>query len=227
MAVSVKTYVVGVVFAAYFFLFSVAAAFGDSYSVSVIQYSQSEGFYGIDSTGNFVVNVSDKMQYPNGSCGGTAKVSNCFATYYVGQAGPVFSTTAPELNYDGGSVCSQAVGGGSISGICNNGHELLGGYIGDRRGVWSGTDPLADFLSNGTFDGGFINSLGDAVFIDGLHDALVSVVDMPNIDDLKFSDNRGLVVRPSPAPVPEPASLVLFGSGLLAAMGLVRRRVVC
>lgn len=215
-----KTYVVGVVFAAFVFLFSVAAAFGDSYSISVIRYSQSEEFYGIDSAGNFVINVSDKLRQPNGLCGGMGKVSNCFATYYVGQVDPVFSPVAPLLNFDNGSACSVAVGGGSISGICNNGHELLGGYLGDQKGVWSGTDPLADFLSDGTFDGGFINSLGDAVFIDGLHNALVSVVDLG-------SDNRALVVRPSPAPVPEPASLVLLGTGLLAAMGMVRRRMVC
>lgn len=222
MVVSVRTYIVAVIFAAWIFLFSVAAAFGDSYSVSVVTYSQSEGFYGIDSAGNFVVNVSDKLQYPNGSCGGTAKVSNCFATYYVGETNPVFSPFAPELNYDGGSACSVAIGGGSISGICNNGHELLGGYLGGLRGVWSGTNPLTDFVSDGTFDGGFINSAGDAVFIDGLHNALVSVANRPNVG------NGALVVRSAPAPVPEPKSLVLVGSGLLvAAFGVVRRQVIC
>jgi hypothetical protein len=62
---------------------------------------------------------------------------------------------------------------------------------------------------NGSFDGGFINSNGDAVFIDGLNDTLVSVVD----------------VSTDPAPVPEPESLIFVGTGLLAVFGTVRRRM--
>jgi hypothetical protein len=216
-----KTYIAGVIFAACVFLVSVSSPFGDSYSVSVVKFTQSEGFYGLDATGNFVVNVSDMMGMPNSSCGGVSGASACFATYYVGQADPAFSVAAPDLNWDGGSACSEASGGGTISGICNNGHALLGGYLGEQRGVWSGTDPLMDFLSDGSFDGGYINGLGDAVFIDGLHDALVSVVNLSSDSGKGF---RTEMVAIDPATVPEPQSLMLMGTGLLAAMGVVRRR---
>src|SRR6185312_10524957 len=83
-----RTYIAGVVFAASVFLLSVVSAFGESYSVSVIKYSQSESFYGIDAAGNFVVNVSDTLGYGSG-CAGNEGASQCFATYYVGQQDPV------------------------------------------------------------------------------------------------------------------------------------------
>ena len=214
-----KTYIAGVIFAACIFLVSVASAFGDSYSVSVIKYTQSEGFYGLDSSGNFVVNVTDRVQSPNSMCGSVLGANQCFATYYVGQVDPVFTVAAPTLNWDGGSSCTV----GFLTGICNNGFELLGGIVDKQRGVWSGTDPFTDLLSTGTFDGGFINAFGDSVFIDGLNDALVSVVRTPSSSGRGFAPTSYVAEN---APVPEPTSLALLGTGLLAAVGVVKRRFV-
>lgn len=138
-----KTYVAGVVLAASVFLLGVASAFADSYSVSVVAYTQSENFYGIDATGDFTVNVSNSLRSPSSSCGGVLGASECFETYYVGQQNPVFSTTAPSLNWDDGSSCSL----GSLSGVCNDGHELLGGYLDDTRGVWVGTGDSTEYFN--------------------------------------------------------------------------------
>jgi hypothetical protein len=205
-----KTYIVAVILMAAVFLLTAVSAFADTFEINVISYTQSEDFYGIDATGNFVVNVSNQLAFSKSTaCGGAQNVSSCFETYYVGQQSPVFSTVAPSLNYDDGSKCSVSVDGGLISGVCNNGYDIFGGFIGNQRGVWTGDDPSTDFLMNGSFDGGFINSNGDAVFIDGLNDTLVSVVD----------------VSTDPAPVAEPESLILVGTGFLAMFGAVRHRI--
>jgi hypothetical protein len=206
---SKKTYVAAVIFVAIAFLFTAASAFADSYAINVIKTTQSEGFYGIDSAGDFVVNVSDNLMTANSmSCGGVSGASSCFETYYVGQQNPTFSTAAPDLVWDNGSKCIQSVAGGTIGGMCNNGYDILSGYIGAQRAIWTGTDPLSDYLMNGTLDGALINSNGDAVFINASNDTLVSVTNLSC----------------DPAPVPEPESFILFGTGCAALFGIARRR---
>lgn len=209
-------YMVAVVLAASVFLFGVAAAFGDSYTVNVITHTQSEDFVGIDSMGDFVVNLSNSMMNPGSSCGGVVGALSCFETYFVGKHSPAFSTVMPVLNWDDGSACMD----GGLSGVCNNGHELLGGYLDGNKGVWAEFGSLTAILPGGSYDGGFINARGDAVFIDGADDTLVSVVDLPG------PTFHTLSVQPEP--VPEPPSVWLVGLGMLAStMLLVRRRTDC
>lgn len=215
-----KTYIVGVVIWASVFLFGVLAAFADSYTVNVVTYTQSENFAGIDTAGDFVVNLTNSLIYPGHTCGGIAGASTCFETFYAGQLDPVFSTALPALDWDNGARCTM----GELSGVCNSGHQVLGGYLDDVKGVWEGSaGSLTEILPGGSFDGGYINALGDAVFIDGSHDTLVSVVDLPSMPE---SGLRPLIAVEQP--VPEPASVWLVGLGMMAStMFLVRRRAYC
>lgn len=211
-----KSYMVGVLLAASVFLFGVVAAFGDSYTVNVVTHTQSENFVGIDAAGDFVVNVSSTLMNPGSSCGGVMGALSCFETYYAGQQSPVFSTVAPGLVWDNGSACTV----GALSGVCNNGHELVGGYLDGLKGVWAGVGSLTAILPGGSFDGGYMNSFGDAVFIDGSDDTLVSVMDTPAVSFRSLIEDS--------QPVPEPPSVWLVGLGMLAStMFLIRRRAHC
>lgn len=183
---------------------SVLPALADTYQLTVVAVTQKEAFWGIDANDDFVVNATANLGNP---CGGGA----CFETYYKGQTSPVISTSAPTLSYDNGSPCSPILfpgfsPQGGNHGVCNNGHSIAGGSYGQQSiGVWDGPDPIANLLLIGSFDGGFMNALGDAVFIDGFNDTLVSAVDLSTL------------------PAPEPSSLILLGTGFLSMLGGYRR----
>lgn len=185
-------------------------AHADSFAITTIAHTHSANFLGIDAAGDFVVDVSNSLSHPHPSCGGVAvsPFSQCFETFYVGQTNPVFSTTAPNLTFDNGTACTPDPGAefDVMNGRCNNGYEIFGAFSGPTRGIWAGNDLALSFLNNGTFDGGFINSNGDAVFIDGLDNTLVFV------DDATRN------------PIPEPASWLLIGSGAIAFIGALRRK---
>lgn len=210
-----RTYIVGVVIWASVFLFGVLAAFADSYTVNVVAYTQSENFAGIDTAGDFVVNLTNSLAFPGQTCGGIAGASTCFETFYAGQPDPVFSTALPGLDWDNGALCTV----GALSGVCNNGHQVLGGFLDGVKGVWEGTGKLTEIMPGGSFDGGYVNALGDAVFIDGSHDTLISVVDTHSRPELSL---RPLMVAPQA--VPEPPSVWLVGLGMMVAARLALRR---
>lgn len=144
----------------------------------------------------------------------------CYETHYINSSTPVFTTAPPPLWNDpdpiaGSDSCALDAGSGfhAYRILCDNGHMIFAGsfdlpggsYL---RGIWSGSDPdlYADYLGSGSIDGGFMTANGNAYFIDGLHDSLDVALDL------------------SAAPVPEPGTLVLLGTGALSLLGITCRR---
>lgn len=198
-----------------------ARAFADTYSLSAVAYTQSENFAGGDDFGNYTINVSDRMLHdPNYNCGGVVNPMFCFETHYINSSTPVLTTAPPTLWNDpnpiaGTDSCSLDAGSGfnAYRILCDNGHMIFGGFFdlpdgSFLRGIWSGSNPNldADYLGNGSIDGGFMTANGNAYFIDGLHDSLDVALNL------------------SATPVPEPGTLVLLGTGALSLLGITRRR---
>jgi hypothetical protein len=177
----------------------------DTYQVTVVEHTQSENFLGIDDKGDFVINDNGTNAIKCGELPGDP----CFEVFLVGQS-PFFTTTAPVLAFDSGTPCTVVLDASfppqlAAPGVCNNGHEIFGFFTGTIQGVFDGPDVSDLILSPGTFDGGFINANGDAVFIDGIADELIFAQDL------------------STASTPEPSSLLLLGTGCLSILGTLRR----
>ena len=211
-----------IVSAALLLLVAAPCASADTYSLTTVRHTQSENFIGIDTAGDFSINVFDSFSFPGANCGGTVNPHSCFETFYAGSSSPVFTTSAPALAFDNGSTCKPAVGTGffSVNGICNNGHYILSAILDlsggtEIHGIWGGPnpDPIADLLGSGMIQGGFMNSLGDAVFINSLNDTLVFA------DDLSTD-------APSTTVTPEPSSLLLLATGGLTLFGALKRRQI-
>ena len=185
----------------------------DSYQLTTIAASQSATFYGIDDLQNFTVQYSGRS-----TCGGAATTSGlCYQTLYTGSGAEVFSTLPPPLHWDNGASCLPALPGLSVaSGLCNGSHFLAAGTYplpGNDflRGVWAGPNPnlFTDLISTGSIDGGLMNALGDAVYIDGINNTLVFAQDLSTTN--------------LTAVTPEPSSLLLLAMGILASARTFRR----
>jgi hypothetical protein len=181
--------------------------------------TQRDNFAGGDDFGNYTINVTNDVSYPNASCGGVINPSQCFLTHYV-DGTTAYTTTLPPLRVDpsprlgNASSCVIPAVFDLIHEFCSNGHLLFsasydppgGGPL--IRGIFDGFDPVLDLVSLGSIDGGFMTANGNVYFIDGRFDTLDIAIDLDTV------------------PVPEPGSLALAGTGVLAGIGMVRRRLL-
>jgi hypothetical protein len=147
-------------------------------------------------------------------CGGTP--GPCYETFANGVLVSQ-SLTLPALAYDNGNSCAPDASFSASFGdsVCNNGHEVYGTNFYSAvhpSEIFTGPDPVADFFASGVLASADLNSSGDFVY-------LVNAVGLSNGEVLEAIDL-------TTDQVPEPASLFLLGTGLLAGLGTMRRRLL-
>lgn len=159
---------------------------------------QDRFFYGMDDAGHVVIR--------DGNCG----IFDCYRTYLNGVSTGAPSTAAPVFSWDNGTACTPAVpaGGFVIHGVCNNGRYAFTGFLASGQhfpGVYSGSVADLSFVWSQGEGLIYMNGMGDIVFDD------------------HFSDTWYVALR-DPSAVPEPSTMLLLGTGIIACVGAVRRR---
>ncbi|GGG64277.1 PEP-CTERM sorting domain-containing protein [Edaphobacter dinghuensis] len=175
---------------------AVKPASADTYQIFNLSSDQGYLFYGMDDSGNVVINNLEHDRYQT----------------FVDGISTGYSSSTPTIVADSGTPCTPAVPSGSVvlNGVCNGDHEAFTGKLTPDQffaAVYIGAAPVPDLLSG---------SGGGSIFMDGSGDIVW--------DDI-YSENWFEAVDQTSA-VPEPSSLLLFGTGVLAAMGAVRRRLL-
>ena len=169
----------------------------DTYQV-ILLYGDDVQFYGMDDSGTVVLNFSPFCS------------QSCYRTYVDGVNVGGLSPMPPDLVYDNGTPCFPGVppGGSVIHGVCNNGLSAFTGFVSSgplRPSVYVGSFSDISFLAPGGDSFIYMNGEGDVVF-----------------DDV-FTENWYLALDTT-TDIPEPSGIILLGTGMLAALGLIRRR---
>jgi hypothetical protein len=178
-------------------------ALADTFAIFNLGTDNGYSIYGIDTSGTVVI---ESFQPAPG-------LGDILYQTYLDGALISSARTIPNLNYDNGTPCTPTVSAPVTwsSGIgqtrCNNGHEVyFGTFPPFGRGIFTGPD-ITDLLPGpGTLDQVAMNASGDFVWADGRDELFFEAIDLTT------------------APTPEPGSILLVGTGALAAAAAMRRR---
>jgi PEP-CTERM motif len=176
------------------------SAHADTFAIYDLGGANSSGVYGITASGDVVIDNSECFLVP-------------IPCYYINYRGAVIGTsmTPPALTYDNGSPCRMPSGfdpGGSA--VCNGAYQAFFGLFNpnsDPGGLYAGVPPNFTYLQGGTGGEIKLNPRGDFAWVDADQESIFAAYDL------------------TPSNIPEPASILLFGSGTLALIGTLRRRL--
>jgi hypothetical protein len=187
-------------------LFIPSQALADTYKVFTLDSDQARFVYGMDASGNVVLN--DTTGSTLSPC---VIYADCYETFIGGVLAFRATAPPPAFTIDDGTPCSPAVPPGLtvLHAVCNNGSEVFsarapGQVIPD---LYTGPDIVNRFPGEGAGPFFYLNSEGDILWNDPRFELWLEAFDLTS-------------------QVPEPGSLFLLATGTLAAAEALRRRAL-
>ena len=183
----------------------------DDYKLYTVADTQSERFVMGDDFGDYAISSSLISGHTN-LCG-TSYLDSCYQVGNVFTGTSYFSSSipAPVANPHpiAGHADLPAGPGWDLS--SDLGYLFCGSYQYPNgslaQGIWDGPDLVANYLGSGSIDGGLSSANGNVFYIDGTNNTLVVGIDLQT------------------SPVPEPGTLSLTATAVLAAASFGRRRL--